>query len=940
MDHVPHQRDIIDRRAVGAKLDAIAAGAEPDSAPARAQVLATLKDTLAAGRAEIRRRFEGARFGGETCVVQTSFLIDQIIRLIHDHAERHIYRTPNPTSAERLAIVAVGGYGRAELAPFSDIDLLFVLPYKQTPRGEQMVEWILYLLWDLGLKVGHATRSLDECLRLARADMTIRTTLLESRYLWGDEALYRDLRKRFLAEVVRGTSLAFIQAKLAERNDRHKRLGDSRYQVEPNVKDGKGGLRDLHTLFWIAKHVHGVDRVGDLVRKGVLTEEESQRFHRAQAFFWTVRCHLHYLTGRADDRLTFDQQTAIGRRMGYTDHRGSRGVERFMKHYFLVAKDVGDLTRIFCAALEIEAEKPPRLSLEGLGLGRFRRRTTLDGFAIENGRLTVAKLSAFADDPVAFLRIFRTAQENGLDIHPHALRLMLQTLKLIDAKLRADPEANRLFMEILTDPRDAELTLRRMSEAGVFGRFFPDFGRVVGQTQHDMYHVYTVDEHTLFAIGILHKIESGALKADHPLACEVIGKVQSRRALYLAILLHDIAKGRGGDHSEIGAEIALKVGPRLGLAAEETESVAWLVRYHLAMSSTAFKRDIHDPQTIRDFSALVQSPERLRLLLCLTVADIRAVGPGVWNGWKATLLRELYYRTEEVLLGRSPEEGEKGRIAQAQAALREVLTDWTDQEFAAHTQRGYPAYWLTVDTATLARHARLIRRAEADRAPLALDTRIDRGRAVTEITVFTGDHPGLFSRIAGAMAMAGANIVGAQIFTLADGTALDTFWIQQPDASGEGGQAFDRPDKLAKLSAYIEQALSGRLRIAEALAKRPAFAPRTRSMGVPPRVLIDNKASATHTLIELNGRDRAGLLHELTRALTSLGLQISTAKIATYGERVVDVFYVRDVFGLKVVEEPKLKRIRERLLPLLADPTVEAEPKPKRKPADTAAAAE
>src|SRR5258708_880908 len=621
---IPRQRDIIDRRAVMDALEKIAHDEDLSLDAQRARVLEVLKSALAGGRAEIRRRFEAHEGAGEAGIGllaarAMSFLVDQLVRALHDYADWYVYRAANLTLAERLTIAAVGGYGRGELCPHSDIDLLFLLPYKQTPRGEQIVEFILYALWDLGLKVGHATRSVPECLRLAREDITIRTALLEARYLWGDAKLFADLRKRFLAEVVKDTAPAFIAAKLAERNERHKRLGDSRYVLEPNVKEGKGGLRDLHTLFWIAKYVHRVERVEDLVMKGVLTGDEAAKFTKALDFLLTVRCHLHYLANRPEDRLTFDVQGEIGRRMGYTDHRGTRGVERFMKHYFLVAKDVGDLTRIFCAALEIASEVKPRFSLKSLPLGRFGRRRAkmIEGFALESGRLTVAKTTAFADDPVNFLRIFRVAQAHGFDIHPYALRLIRQNLRLVDSNLPPNPHPNPLLMEMLTDGRDGEITLRRLNEAGVFGRFVPDFGRVVAQMQHDMYHVYTVDEHTIFCIGIMHRIELGELKDDHPLASDIISKIQSRRALYLALLLHDIAKGRGGDHSVIGAEIALKLGPRLGLTEEETETVSWLVRLHLAMSNTAFKRDIPHPKTIRDLAAPVPSPERLRLPLFL-----------------------------------------------------------------------------------------------------------------------------------------------------------------------------------------------------------------------------------------------------------------------------------------------------------------------------------
>jgi [protein-PII] uridylyltransferase len=943
MDQVVNQREIIDRRTLIVALDAVAADEALSAEAKRAKLRDLVKAGLAAGSGEIRTRFENGT-GGIATVRAQCFLVDQIIRIVHDYAERHIYRISNPTQAERLAIVAVGGYGRGELAPHSDIDLLFLRPYKQTPRGEQLVEFLLYMLWDLGLKVGHATRSVDECLRLAREDLTIRTALLESRYLWGDDKLYAEFRQKFISGVVKGTAAEFVAAKLAERNERHKRLGDSRYVLEPNVKEGKGGLRDLHTLFWIAKYVHLVDRVDELVLKGVLTADEAAKFAKAQEMLWAVRCHLHYLTKRADDRLTFDLQPEVAARMGYTDHRGLSGAERLMKHYFLTAKDVGDLTRIFCAALEIEAEKKPRLALSRFAtLPGFmkRQKNRVSGFAIENGRLTVAKQTAFSDDPVNFLRIFRVGQEHGLDIHPYAMRLIRQNLKLVDAKLRANPEANRLFMEVLTDRQDAEGTLRAMNEAGVFGRFLPDFGRVVAQMQHDMYHVYTVDEHTIFAIGIMHRIENGELKQDLPLSSDVVHKIQSRRALYLSVLLHDIAKGRGGDHSVLGMDVAHAVGPRLGLSDEETETVAWLVRWHLLMSNTAFKRDIHDAQAVRDFVEIVQSPERLRLLLCLTVADIRAVGPNIWNNWKATLLRELYYRAEEMLSGALLEHSTAARVEAAQAALRKELSDWPEEDLAAQFARGYPAYWLSVDTQTQARHARFMRQAERDDAPISLDTRIDRARGVSEITIYTADHPGLFSHIAGAMALAGANIVGAQIFTMSNGMALDTFMIQEALPSDRSGTAFERPERLAKLAALIEQVLSGRLRLRDALAKRTAPPLRMAAFTAPPRVVIDNKASATHTLIEINGADRPGLLFNVTNALTELGLSIGTAKIATYGERVVDVFYVKDVFGHKIDEERKLTRVRERVLAALADPNAKARPAPtavRRRRAGAAAA--
>jgi [protein-PII] uridylyltransferase len=820
--------------------------------------------------------------------------------VIFDFADQRIYPAANPSAAERLGVVATGGYGRGELAPLSDIDLLFLRPYKQTPRGEQIVEFMLYLLWDLGLKVGHATRTVEESLRYAERDQTIRTALLEARYLWGDRALFDELQRGFAQKFYTGDGRDFVDAKLAERDQRHHRMGDSRYVVEPNVKEGKGGLRDLHLLFWIAKYLYRVSEPGELVAKGVLTKEEARHFERAERFFSTVRCHIHYLTNRADDRLSFDLQREIAARLGYRDRQGSRGVERFTKHYYLHAKTVGDLTRIFVAALEDSRRRKPKLA----ALWQSLRPRELEGFRLDGERLAVASPDSFTKDPVAILRLFHVAQENDLDIHPATLRLITQNIRLVD-KLRNDAEANRLFMQMMTSRHDPETTLRRLNEAGVFGRFVPDFGRVVAQTQHDMYHTYTVDEHTIRAIGILSRIESGVLKEDHPMSADVVHKIVSRPVLYLAVLLHDIAKGRGGDHSILGADVAMQLGPRLGLSAAETETVAWLVRYHLAMSATAFQRDLMDPKTIDTFAALIQSPERLRLLLVLTVCDIRAVGPNVWNNWKAALLRQLYNATERVLSGGTLSGGRAERIKHIQEEMAKRLPGWSEADKEVHFARGYASYWLSFPIETLVRQAELVRGAERAKQPLAIEHRVDEERSVTEVTIYTLDTHGLFARLAGAMAISGANIVDAKIFTLANGMALDTFWIQDLE-----GKPFDGPQRLARLAARVELSLSNRLDIQRELdSQRAAWPKRDRVFTVEPRVLIDNNASDTFTVIEVNGRDRPGFLHVVTRALTRLNLQIATAHVTTYGERAVDVFYVKDLFGLKVVHADKLKQI-------------------------------
>jgi [protein-PII] uridylyltransferase len=472
------RREIIDRATVTEAAHKAVNAAKNDAAALRALLL-VYKGALEDGRAVVRKRFEENQ-NGTTAAAGLCFLMDQIIRIMHDVAVTRFYRVSNPTSSEHLAIVAVGGYGRGELAPHSDIDLLFLLPYKKTAFSEQVVEHMLYLLWDMGLKVGHATRSVDECMRQAKADMTIRTGILEARFIWGSKNLFTELRKRFQKDIVAGSGPEFVEAKLGERDARHTRMGDSRYVLEPNIKDGKGGLRDLQTLYWIGKYLYQVNDVRELVEREVLQKAEAERFRKAHDFLWTLRCHLHFLTDRPDERLTFDVQPELARRMAYADRGGVKGVERFMKHYFLIAKDIGDLTRIYCAALEARHQRRRRLRLPGFIL----LSKEVGGFPLEGDRLSVPSKTHFRDHPVDLLRLFAVAQTHELDIHPDALHLITRNLKKIDSHLREDPEANRIFMDILTSSKDSELALRRMNEAGVFGKFIPDFGRVVAQMQY------------------------------------------------------------------------------------------------------------------------------------------------------------------------------------------------------------------------------------------------------------------------------------------------------------------------------------------------------------------------------------------------------------------------------------------------------------------------
>ena len=899
-DHIVKQRDIIDRKSLAETLDDIAS--ERETLTQRARVLEQLQAALALGRAEIDRRLQLHPSQGYRAATEQAFLIDQIVRLIYDYVTVHVYPAANRSASERIAVLAVGGYGRGEMAPYSDVDIAFVTPYKRSSWTEQVVEAILYLLWDLGLKVGQSSRSLDETVKMAQEDLTIRTALLESRFVWGDRDIYEQAGRRFWSEVVGKTASEFVRLKMIERDERHKRMGDSRYVVEPNIKDGKGGLRDLHTLYWIGKYIHQVSSASDLVGVGLLTADEYRHFRKAENFLWAVRCHMHAISGRAEERLTFDLQREVAERMHFADRPGRSTVERFMQYYFLNAKSVGDVTGLFLAHLDEAMAKKGRRFLPSFN----RNPRKLNGFQLDRGRLALPHDRFFEEDPVRLLEIFQLADLHRLEIHPLAMRAAQRDARLIDRNVQRDSRANALFLDVLSSPRDPETVLRWMNESTVFGRFVPDFRRVVAQMQFDMYHHYTVDEHSIRAIGLLAEIESGALKDDHPLSTAIMRQIVSRRVLFVATLLHDIAKGRGGDHSVLGAEVAENLCPRLGLNPAETETVAWLVRFHLLMSATAFKRDLADFKTILDFAQAVQSPERLRLLLVLTVVDIRAVGPGVWNSWKRQLLSDLYEATEEVLRLGHKQRGREERIAAKKELLENELR-LPAPEFAKLAKRLPDAYWIAEPSDIIARNAKhLLANKDAE---LAIDACFYPERGATLVTVFAADHPGLFYRIAGAIHLAGGNIIDARIHTSSDGMAIDNFLIQDPI-----GRPFREQGQLTRLSRNIQDALTNRAKLMAQLDAKPKALRRADAFKIAPSVFIENQASNRFTVVEVNALDRPALLNNLAQALFESKVTLHSAHIATYGERAVDTFYVTDLLGGKIESRSRLKSLEARLI--------------------------
>ncbi len=794
----------------------------------------------------------------------------------------------------------MGGYGRREMAPFSDVDLLFLTPYKMTPWSENVIETVLYLLWDLKLKVGHSSRSIKDCLRLGSEDYTIRTAMLEHRFVCGDINLASQLNEKLWKNLFSGTAKDFISAKLIERENRHEKHGQ-RYMVEPNVKEGKGGLRDLQSLYWIAKYVYQTQNISDLVDLNVFRSDEYLQFEQAEEFLWAVRCQMHHLADRAIEQLSFDLQVEVASAMGYHDSRDQRAVEIFMQDYFRHATRVGDLTRIFLTSLEAVHAKDEPL-LERI----FKRKPKIDNdYIVIHNRLAIKSEKEFLTNPINLLKLFSEALRTGLLIHPNAMRLVSANLAMVNNEFRASTEAQQIFLELLLKHGNPERALRRMNELGFLAKFIPEFEPIVAMMQFNMYHSYTVDEHTIQCLKTLAQIEKGELVEELPIASSILKDGVNRKVIYIALLLHDIGKGRSDDHSILGAKIAKQVSPRLGLNKQETETVEWLVRYHLLMSDMAQKRDISDPRTVRDFAKAVQSVKRLNLLTVLTVCDIRSVGPDTWNNWKATLIRQLYAETKAILEQGAEALNRENRMTEAKKALREKLSEWDNKDIKIETGRHYPPYWQGFQVDAQFAFAKLLRNLGADEIKIELTP--DTDRDATRICFALSDHPGIFSRLAGALALVGANVVDARSYTSKDGFATAAFWIQDGDGSPYNQARFSR------LRRMIEKTLSGEVIPREAIKERDKFKKREKAFKVPTSITFDNEGSEIYTIIEVDTRDRPGLLFDLTRTLANMNVYIASAVIATYGEQVVDSFYVKDMFGLKFYSESKQKKLEQNL---------------------------
>ena len=862
-----------------------------DTSDLRRRAVKILKETWDLSRETILARVDETH-GGHNTARALSKAADEIVSALWDFTLTHVYRARNPTEGERLSLLAVGGYGRGELAPYSDLDLLFLRTYKETSHSESVIEFILYTLWDLGLKVGHASRTVDETIKYAKGDHTIMTAVLESRRIAGDADLAKNLEERVQSDGLKSGAFEFVAAKLEERDARHMKAGTTRYVVEPNVKEGKGGLRDLHTLFWIAKYLAGGAGKDAEVLDTILTDKERAIFMRAFDFLWKVRILIHVTARRGEDRLGFDLQPEIARRMGFVDRFGEPNVERFMRRYFVTTKEVGALTRTFCTKLEAQQAKP-LMRLSNMIQSGLMNLTKADhpGFVVTGGRLSVNSPDIFQKSPVAMLMLFKMADRLELDLHPDAFTAIARNLKLVTPSLRRNREAAQLFLDLLVRGKNPYKTLSMMSETGLLGRYIPEFGRIVAQTQFNMYHAYTVDEHTLRAIDIIHGVETGRYKDEHPLASAIMPQLVDKESLYLAMLLHDTGKGNELGQ-EIGGEIAArKACERLGIEPWKTDQVAWLVRHHLVLSDYAQKRDVSDAETVASFAHIVETPERLRQLLILTVADIRAVGPGVWNAWKGQLMRDLVAATESAFRG--------GRGSDAVARVRQEMHDRADNRRAelSVSDPNMDAWLKTMDESYLfsfspediKQHAALVWSTQ-DNAP-AVRARIDTARNATAFCISAIDRTGLFADLSRAFANLGANVVGAQVFTSSTGQALDVFYVQDSQ-----GLPFAHDDASRRKHAESALEAAARGQLPQPLTWRSPMAARIAAFAIAPTVSFDDDSNANVTIVEVSGRDRPGLLADIVEIMAKARLDIASAHVDCYGERAVDAFYVTDHF--------------------------------------------
>jgi [protein-PII] uridylyltransferase len=859
---------------------------------------AVAKEYLAATRERVRE-WHDAGAGGRHVVEALTRATDRLIDFLAAAATAH-YRRRYVQLDQRCTVIAQGGYGRGELNPHSDVDLLFLYPHKITPYVETITETVLYSLYDARVQVGHAVRTVRDCVRLSATDLKIKTALVDARFVCGDRPLADEFFRTLERDIKSRAPNRFFREKMLESETRHHAYGDSVYLLEPNLKEGQGGLRDLHTALWIAKIKFKVSSLRELAVKGVVNSRELDGIELAQDFLFRVRNALHFLSRGHQDHLTFEVQQLVAENLGYKPRPGDglKPVEHFLRDYYLQALAVTRFSELIIDR-SVNPPQPYRL------IGRMMARTIRPSIRLVAGELNVTDGELFEKDPLELVRIFVDAQRHNVRLAPGVAELIRTHAGRIGADQREDPEMAELVLTILRAPAGVYETLNEMHRLGVFTRVFPEWEHLLCLVLHDHYHIYTVDQHSLIAIRELERLRSGERAREAPLLTQLMREVDRVELLYLGILLHDSGKGLGGGHSEKGAVFSREISRRLRLNEDDANEIEGLVRHHLAMSHLAQRRDVHDDKLLIEFARLVGSPETLKRLFLLTYADMRATGPTVWNSWKAMLLDEAYLQVQEVFArGFEPEDREK-RIARIRKRVVEsVVKAGGDVAQVEAFLEGMPdSYFLTTPEKLIGGHAALVQRAR--REGLATEVSHTPAFAFSEFTVATRDREGLFALLTGVIAANGMNILAARVATSEDGMALDAFrisHIENPE------RALDE-ERWIRTRQLLTDVLDGRVDLAKELARvsRPGLLDRKPPAGVAREVLVDNLTSEEYTVIEVYAPDRIGLLHGLAKAIFELGLRIHLAKITTNVDQILDVFYVTESDGAKSGRENEIR---------------------------------
>jgi len=858
---------------------------------------------LADGLDSLKLLHTGGASGQES--VQThARLIDDVVRTL-------LRLTVAEAQASGLApaafvVVALGGYGRSELHPASDIDLMVVHDGELSPYVRRLTQELLYTLWDLGLQIGHSLRSLEDCVAIAGTDLPSRTSMQEARFLAGDRALFGRFQRVLTENVYRRDFEQFLEAMLAERDQRYRKHGASPYVMEPNVKESAGGLRDMHTAMWLSATKFGARTLRELTQKGLITERELELTDAALTFLWRVRNELHFLAGHRNDVLTRDLQPQVAKSFGYQDDDTSLAVERFMRDYYLHARAIHRVARRLIARCQDTLSRRHSAAL------RDRQQALADGLVFIDGRLHLAdqKVDRFAADPTRLVKVFWHAHRLGCELSLELERALEAGLELIDEDMRRSPVSRDLFLDICRSWGRVAVTLSQMHELGVLGRYLPEFGALTCLVQYDVYHRFSADRHSLLAVEHLEALAPGQ-SAESEGAAQVFADVERPELLMLGMLLHDIGKAKGHGHVAKGIPLVRELTTRVGLDPGDAALVEFLVAHHLTMSHVAQRRDIDDAKTIADFAATVGDAQRLRMLYLLTYADMRAVGPGVLTPWQAVVLHELYARTLSRLTGGRVERPTRAHLAgRLHAAVRDEISR---QAVMAHLAMMPERYLATTTVQRMAEHVRLLHRLDATRLGTELFHHPDLGSS--DLVVVTRDLPGLFSLIAGTLAAHGVNIMSAQIATRADGIAIDTFQVNDPT-----GEAITAPGQWARVLDALRTVLAGEQSVEALLGRRRAAGRVTAAAPTPPRVSVDNSLSDELTVVEVKCADRLGLLYLITRTLSSLGCDIVSARIATEIDQAYDTFYVHDGRGGKIEAPETQERLRQALERALVQP--------------------